>query len=92
MVTATDAMPTHWAFYFQGSGLPLFVSGSWLGFICRAHIAVMCVTQTGAHFFSLSGSGGGNLRVYVKGLPAVLEGMGKLVCSTGCTKNAISAH
>ena len=23
VVIATDAMPTHWAFYFQGSGLPL---------------------------------------------------------------------
>ena len=25
MVIATDAMPSHWAFYFQGSGLPLSV-------------------------------------------------------------------
>ena len=40
MVIATDAMPTHWAFYFQGSGLPLLVSGSWLGSLCRAHIAL----------------------------------------------------
>ena len=23
VVIATDATPTHWAFYFQGSGLPL---------------------------------------------------------------------
>ena len=37
---ATDAMPTHWAFYFQGSGLPLLVSGSWSGSVCRAHIAL----------------------------------------------------
>ena len=29
-----------WAFYFQGSGLPLFVSGSWSGSMCRAHIAL----------------------------------------------------
>ena len=31
VVIATDVMPTYWAFYFQGSGLPLLVSGSWLG-------------------------------------------------------------
>ena len=36
VVIATDATPTHWAFYFQGSRLPLLVSGSW----CRAHIAL----------------------------------------------------
>ena len=29
VVIATDATPTHWAFYFQGSGLPLSVSGTW---------------------------------------------------------------
>ena len=40
VVIATDAMPTHWAFYFQGSGLPLSVSGSWSGSLCRAHIAL----------------------------------------------------
>ena len=28
VVIATDAMPTHWAFYFQGSGLPLSVVDS----------------------------------------------------------------
>ena len=39
MVIATDARPTHWAFYFQGSGLPLLVSGVWSGSLCRAHIA-----------------------------------------------------
>ena len=33
-------MPTHWAFYFQRSGLPLSVSGSWFGSWCRAHIAL----------------------------------------------------
>ena len=38
VVIATDATPAHWAFYFQGSGLPLLVSGSWLGSLCRAHI------------------------------------------------------
>ena len=40
VVIATDAKPTHWAFYFQGSGLPLSVSGSWSGSLCRAHIAL----------------------------------------------------
>ena len=40
VVIATDAMPTHWAFYFEGSGLPLLVTGSWLGSLCRAHIAL----------------------------------------------------
>ena len=40
VVIATDAIPTHWAFYFQGSGLPLSVSGSWSGSMCRAHIAL----------------------------------------------------
>ena len=37
---ATDATPPHQAFYFQGSGLPLSVSGSWSGSMCRAHIAL----------------------------------------------------
>ena len=37
---ATDATPTHWAFYFQGSGLPLSVSGAWSGSLSRAHIAL----------------------------------------------------
>ena len=36
----TDATPTHLAFYFQGSGLPLLVSGAWSGSLCRAHIAL----------------------------------------------------
>ena len=40
LVIATDAIPTHCAFCFQGSGLPLSVSGSWSGSICRAHIAL----------------------------------------------------
>ena len=34
-------MPTHWAFYFQGSGLPLSVSWSCSCFICRAQIALL---------------------------------------------------
>ena len=41
VVIATDAMPTYWTFYFQGSGLPLSVSGSWLCSLCRAHIALL---------------------------------------------------
>ena len=40
VVIATDALHAHWAFYFQGSGLPLSVSRSWLGSMCRAHIAL----------------------------------------------------
>ena len=40
VVIATDAMPTYWAFYFHGSGLPLSVSGPWSGYMCGAHIAL----------------------------------------------------
>ena len=40
MVITTDAMPTHWAFYFLGSGLHLLVSVSWSGSMCRAHIHI----------------------------------------------------
>ena len=40
MVIATDATPTHWAFYFQGSGLLLSVSGTWSGSLSRVHIAL----------------------------------------------------
>ena len=40
VVIATDATPTHWAFYFQGSGLPLSVSGTWSGSLSRVHIAM----------------------------------------------------
>ena len=32
--------PLIWPFYFQGSGLPLLVSGSWSGSMCRAHITL----------------------------------------------------
>ena len=41
MVIASDAIPTHWDFYFQESGLPLLVSGSWSGSMCRVHIALL---------------------------------------------------
>ena len=40
VVIATDATHTHWAFYFQVSGLPLSVNGSWSGSMCRVHIAL----------------------------------------------------
>ena len=40
VVIATDATPTCWAFYFQGSGLPLSVSGTWSGSLSRVHIAL----------------------------------------------------
>ena len=40
VVIATDAIPTHWAFYFQGSALPLSVSGAWSGSLCRVHITL----------------------------------------------------
>ena len=40
VVIATDATPTRWAFYFQGSGLPISVSGTWSGSLSRAHISV----------------------------------------------------
>ena len=40
VVIATDATPTHWAFYFQGSGLPLSGSGACSGSLSRAHIAL----------------------------------------------------
>ena len=45
-----------------------------------------CAMPTGVLFLGLSGSGRGNSNVYVKGLPAVLEGMGQLVCLTGFPK------
>ena len=35
--------------------------------------SAMCAMQTGVLFLSLTGGGGGNLNVYIKGLPAVLE-------------------
>ena len=40
VAVATDAKSTHWAFYFQGTGLPLSISGSWSGSWCRTHIAL----------------------------------------------------
>ena len=43
------------------------------------------VCYTVVIFPSLSGSGRGKLSIYVKGLLTVLEGMGRLLCSRGCT-------
>ena len=40
VVITTDATPTYWAFYFQGFGLPLSVSGTWSGSLYTAHIAL----------------------------------------------------
>ena len=40
VVIANDTTSIHWAFYFQGSGLPLSVSGSWSGSMCMAYIAL----------------------------------------------------
>ena len=48
-------------------------------------LSVMFVMQTRVLFLSLSGSGGGNSSIYIKGLPALLEGMGRLECLTGST-------
>ena len=45
---------------------------------------VLC--RQGFLFLSLSGGGGGNSNIYIKGLPAVLERMGQMVCLTGFTK------
>ena len=53
--------------------------------------SAMCVMLTRVLFLSLSGSGRGNSNIYIKGLPAVLEGVGQLVCLTGFTNDAISA-
>ena len=58
-VIATDAMPTNWAFYFQGPGLSLSFSGSWSGSMCRVHIALQelqaVVMMLHRMAFSLSG-------------------------------------
>ena len=42
--------------------------------------AQRCVALTVVPFLSLSGSGRGNVSVYNKGLPVMLERMGRLVC------------
>ena len=50
--------------------------------------AQTCVVQTRVLFLSLSGDGGGTSSIYNEGLPAMLEGMGRLVCSRQCTISA----
>ena len=40
MVITKDVMPNHWAFHFQGSGLPLSFHGTWSDSVCRIHIAL----------------------------------------------------
>ena len=48
--------------------------------------------QTGVLFLSLSGSGGGNSNIYIKGLPAVLEKKWASWCiQQGLPNNAIFA-
>ena len=51
----------------------------------------MCVLETGVLFLNLSGSGRCDSSVYDKKLLAMLEGMGHLVCSRGCTNSTFSA-
>ena len=48
--------------------------------------AQRCVLCKQVLFVSLSGSCGSDSSIYIKGLPAMLEGMGRLVCLTGCIK------
>ena len=40
VVITKDAVPNHWAFYFQGSGLPSSFSGTWTDSICGADIVL----------------------------------------------------
>ena len=40
MIITMDATPSHWALYFQGSGLPLSLSETWSGSMCKASIAL----------------------------------------------------
>ena len=40
VVIATNAMPNHCVFYFQGSGLPFSISSTWWDSMHRAHIAL----------------------------------------------------
>ena len=37
VVIITDANFSHFAFYFQGFGLPLFLIGIWSDSICKVH-------------------------------------------------------
>ena len=40
VVAATDAMPSHLAFYLQGSGVSISCCGTWCGSVCRVHITL----------------------------------------------------
>ena len=51
----------------------------------------MCVAQTRGLFLSLLGGGEDNSGIHIKGVPAVLEGMGLVVCLRGVPNNAIPA-
>ena len=53
--------------------------------------AQRCVLCRQGFFLSLSGSEGGILSIYSKSLPALLEGIGRLLCLSGLENNAISA-
>ena len=52
--------------------------------------AQQCVLCRQGFSFSVCQAVVGNSSIYIKGLPTVLGGKGRLVCLTGCTKNAIS--
>ena len=49
------------------------------------------VAQTRVHSSSLSGCSRVDSNTYCKGLPAMLEGMGRLMCLKGCSKQCQSA-
>ena len=76
MIRAIDAMPTHWAFYFQGSGLPLSVSGSWSGSIGRAHIALQELQAVAMMLCRLAF----HLLGYVVALVCWITTLQKLIC------------
>ena len=80
----SSAVPHHKQFHCGCLGRPGTQGSALSAFNPLA--AEQCVLCRQGFSSSLSGSGGGNLSIYVKGLPAVLEGMGRLVCLTGCTK------
>ena len=54
VVIVTDAMPSHWAIYFQDSGLPLLVSGSLTGSMCKANIALPKVKAVAVMLHSMA--------------------------------------
>ena len=58
--------------------------------VCPFGCLDVCVVQTGALFFSLSGIGRDYSSIFEKSLQIVLEGMGWPVCLRGVPKNVIS--